>query len=245
MLRGYVVVSTAALAILSLAAFQRATAPAKFEEIDVQRINIREPDGKLRMIISNKAKSAGPIARGKPFGYAGGTRPGIIFFNDEETENGGLGFEGRTENGKRTAGAQLSFDQYDQDQVLYLTYDEQDGKRLMGLNVADRADIPITEQAAAADSINRLPDGPEKTAARQRLYGMHNGVPTFASRVFVGRDQSRAAILRLADPLGRTRLRMIVDSLGTPRIEFLDGRGRITQQIPPAVPTDTTRRPEH
>lgn len=33
------------------------TAPAtKFDTIDVQRINVREPDGTLRLTISNKAR---------------------------------------------------------------------------------------------------------------------------------------------------------------------------------------------
>jgi hypothetical protein len=231
-LRVYVALSTALIGFLSITAFRRSAEPTRFEEIDVQRINIREPDGKLRMILSNRARSTGPIAHGKPFGYPGGTRPGMIFFNDEETENGGLIFEGKAQNGGHASGAQLSFDQYDQDQVVYLTYDDENGKRTMGLNVADRGDVPITELAAAMDSINRMPDGPAKTAARQKLYGPRNGVPMFAPRVFVGRDPSRSAILRLSDPMGRPRLRMIVDSLGAARIEFLDGRGRVVQQIP-------------
>lgn len=236
-LRGYVMLSTLALGVVALSAFRKASAPAKFDEIDVERINVREPDGKLRLVISDRARSPGPIARGKPFGYPGGTRPGLIFFNDEETENGGLVFEGRTEDGRHSAGAQLSFDQYDQDQVVYLTYQDQNGKRVMGLNVADRADIPITEQVAAMDSVNRMPDGPAKTAARQRLFGAHDGVPVFAPRVFVGRDQSRTAVLRLSDPMGRPRLRMSVDSTGAARIEFLDAQGRVVQQIPPAGDT--------
>jgi hypothetical protein len=159
----------------------------------------------------------------------------MIFFNDEETENGGLIFEGKAQNGGHASGAQLSFDQYDQDQVVYLTYDDENGKRTMGLNVADRGDMPITELVAAMDSVNRMPDGPAKTAARQKLNGLRNGVPMFAPRVFVGRDPSRSAILRLSDPMGRPRLRMIVDSLGAARIEFLDGRGRVMQQIPAAA----------
>jgi hypothetical protein len=231
-LRVYVALSTALIGFLSITAFRRSAEPTRFEEIDVQRINIREPDGKLRMILSNRARSTGPIAHGKPFGYPGGTRPGMIFFNDEETENGGLIFEGKAQNGGHASGAQLSFDQYDQDQVVYLTYDDENGKRTMGLNVADRGDVPITELAAAMDSINRMTDGPAKTAARQKVYGPRNGVPMFAPRVFVGRDPSRSAILRLSDPMGRPRLRMIVDSLGAARIEFLDGRGRVVQQIP-------------
>jgi hypothetical protein len=228
----YVALSTALIGFLSITAFRRSAEPTCFEEIDVQRINIREPDGKLRMILSNRARSTGPIAHGKPFGYPGGTRPGMIFFNDEETENGGLIFEGKAQNGSHASGAQLSFDQYDQDQVVYLTYDDENGKRTMGLNVADRGDMPITELAAGMDSINRMPDGPAKTAARQKLNGLRKGIPMFAPRVFVGRDPSRSAILRLSDPMGRPRLRMIVDSLGAARIEFLDGRGRVVQQIP-------------
>lgn len=236
-LRAYVVISTLVIGVTALSAFRKAAMPTKFDEIDVERINLREPDGKLRLVLSNRARSPGPIAHGKPFGYPGGSRPGIIFFNDEETENGGLVFEGKTENGKRNAGAQLSFDQYDQDQVVYLTYDDQDGQRTMGLNVADRADVPILEQMAAMDSVSRMPDGPAKTAARQKVFGLHNGIPTFAPRVFVGRDPSRSAVLRLSDPMGRPRLRMIVDSSGTARIEFLDVRGRVTQQIPASTDT--------
>jgi hypothetical protein len=64
----------------------------------------------------------------------------------------------------------------------------------------------------------------------------------FAPRAFVGRDEARTAMLRLSDPMGRPRLRMSVDSLGSARIEFLDGRGRVVQQIPPLSPSDSARR---
>jgi hypothetical protein len=76
-LKIYALCSTAAFGVLALSAFQKPSAPAKtkFGEIDVERINVVEKDGKLRMIISNRARSSGPIAYGKPFGYAGGNRP--------------------------------------------------------------------------------------------------------------------------------------------------------------------------
>ena len=216
LLRAYVAMISLPLLFVSLSAFRRSDAPSRLDELDVQRINVREPDGKLRMVLSNRARSTGPIARGQPFGYPGGSRPGIIFFNDEETENGGLVFEGKTVNGARSAGAQLSFDQYEQDQVVTLSYDDEAGVRTMGLAVTDR---------------------PDTTAGRRPL-----GVPMSAPRVFVGRDPARAAVLRLSDPLGRVRLRLIVDSLGAARIEFLDGRGRIIQQLPAVTAPDTTRR---
>src|ERR1044072_2972381 len=89
LLKAYAVVVTLLLGTLSVAAFRQAAQKTKFTEIDVERINIVEPDGKLRLVISNTPRSIGPIYKGKPFGYPGGTRPGLIFFNDEGTENGG------------------------------------------------------------------------------------------------------------------------------------------------------------
>src|SRR5690242_8952392 len=91
-LKRYAVVSTTVFIVVSLGAFARPMRHEKFTEIDVERINVMEPDGKYRMVISNRPRSIGPVYKGKPFGYAGGGRPGIIFFNDEGTENGGLTF---------------------------------------------------------------------------------------------------------------------------------------------------------
>src|SRR5207244_11761834 len=121
LLKGYAVVATILLGTLSVAAFRQAAQKTKFTEIDVERINILEPDGKYRMVISNRPRSIGPIYKGKPFGYEGGGRPGIIFFNDEGTENGGLTFTGRRgADGKYTSSTHMSFDQFDQDQVPHL-----------------------------------------------------------------------------------------------------------------------------
>ena len=86
-LRVYGFVATILLTVFSVSGFTQTQKP-RFAEIDVERINVIEPDGSYRMVISNKARSIGPMAYGKPFGYSGGTRPGIIFFNDEGTENG-------------------------------------------------------------------------------------------------------------------------------------------------------------
>lgn len=212
--------------------FRQAGQRARFTEIDVERINIVEPDGKRRMVLSNRSRSTGPIGYGRPFGYAGGTRPGIIFFNDEETENGGLTFSGKTQEGRFRATGHLSFDQYNQDQVLYLQYIDNNGRRRMGLTVADRADVSIMDWVAARDSINQLPDGPAKDAALRRLREPRDGVPLFAQRVYVGRDTTRAAMVVLSDRNGQPRVRLQVDSLGTASLEFLDATGRVTTRFP-------------
>src|SRR4029453_7758402 len=137
LLKVYAIVITALLGTVSLAAFRQASQKQRFTEIDVERINIVEPNGNLRMVISNRPRSIGPIYKGKPFGYAGGSRPGIIFFNDEGTENGGPTFTRKREaGGTYRASSGFSFDQFNQDQVVYLQYNDNNGRRNMGFTVA-------------------------------------------------------------------------------------------------------------
>lgn len=231
-LKGYALFTTAALCVLALAAFRQQK--TRFTEIDVERINVVEPDGKYRMVISNRPRSIGPIYKGQPFGYPGGTRPGIIFFNDEGTENGGLTFAGRTgPDGRYQATSHFSFDQFNQDQVLYFQYNDNNGTRRMGFTVADRADVDIMDMVKQRDSIVAAhPDTASRNRALQAWAGQRpGGRAMFAPRVYVGRDPSRAAVVNLSDPEGRTRLRMMVDSTGAPSLEFLDASGAVTRKI--------------
>ncbi|HSQ29508.1 MAG TPA: hypothetical protein VLN49_06655 [Gemmatimonadaceae bacterium] len=237
-LKGYAAVTTVMLAVLSLAAFARAPQKAKFTEIDAERINIVEPNGMYRMVISNRPRSIGPIYKGKPFGYKGGNRPGIIFFNDEGTENGGLTFVGsRKADGAYTASTHMSFDQFNEDQVLNLDYADNNGSRRIGFSVDDRADIDIMDLVRERDSIEKIGDSVARATALGRWAAPRNGVPLVARRVFVGRDQAKSAIVNLADRDGKPRLRLLVDSAGAARIEFLDPGGRVTYSL-----SDTTAR---
>lgn len=234
MLKGYAVVTSACLLILALGAFrQPQQARARFAELDVERINIVEPDGKLRMVLSNRPRSIGPIYKGKPFGYAGGSRPGIIFFNDEGTENGGLTFDGKTgADGKYRASSGFSFDQFNQDQILYFQYNDDNGVRRTGFTIADRANADIYDMVAERDSIMKLPEGAVRNEALQKWAAPRNGVPLMAQRIFVGRDPARNAVINLSDPNGKPRLRLKVDSLGMASLEFLDAAGTVTARLP-------------
>jgi hypothetical protein len=183
LLKAHAVISTAVIGVLLLGGFRQAAPPAaapgtqkvKFDEIDVQRINVIEPNGTLRMVISNAARSQGPLYKGKPFFYTGVERPrtGIIFFSEEGTEVGGLIYAGRQRGDTGyTALGHLSFDQFNQDQVIAIQYVDRNGKRRMGIQFSDR--------------------------------------------------------------LGNPRIRLLVDSLGAARLEFLDASGRVTHRIPDA-----------
>ena len=61
-LKIYAVASTLAFLLLATAAFVPSPKRQHFGEIDVERINVVEKDGKYRMVISNKDRSIGPIA---------------------------------------------------------------------------------------------------------------------------------------------------------------------------------------
>ena len=120
------VLTVATIALLSAFMFKK---QATFDEITVRRINIVEPDGTLRMVISNHAQLPGIVRHGKEEPFA---RPqaGMIFYNDEASEVGGLIFGGRkTPKGDvENSGGSLSFDRYDANQVVQLigVHDKED-----------------------------------------------------------------------------------------------------------------------
>ena len=189
----------------------RAAQPQKqrFTEIDVERINIVEPDGKYRMVISNRPRSIGPIYKGKPFGYPGGTRPGIIFFNDEGTENGGLTFTGERGADGRTRRARTCRSiSSTRIRSWCLNYSDNNGQRQVRDDVQRPNDRPIIDFVAEMDSVNRMPDGRGEGRSDCRASGRQSGTArcSAAPRLFIGRDRSKRAMLRLPTPLGRARV---------------------------------------
>jgi hypothetical protein len=112
MLAAYAGVATALLAVMAFTAGAPRT--QDFDEITVHRIKVVEPDGTLRMVISNHDRFPGVIEKGKELGPNRRPGAGMLFLNDEGTENGGLIFGGhRGANGEiAEAGVSLSFDKY-------------------------------------------------------------------------------------------------------------------------------------
>ncbi|NNG17897.1 MAG: hypothetical protein HKM89_15585 [Gemmatimonadales bacterium] len=229
-LRAYALLTMPVLVVLSVSAF-RAMQNHQFEEINAERINIVEQDGTIRLVLSNMKRSPAPVVRGKSFGPAG-VRPGMIFYNAEGTEVGGLAFDSKTENGTYSAGGILTFDQYEQDQVVSLQYIDNNGKRYQGLTVLDRPDVSYFEVLEREEAIRQMADGPEQDQAWKELSEFQGGVPYGAQRLFVGRDTSKAAVVSLSDRFGKPRLRFTVDSAGGASIAFLDENGGVTYSLP-------------
>ena len=226
LLRAYAVTSAVVLVLLSTAAFTQSA--QTFGEINVGRINVVDADGTLRMVISNKDRMHPGVMDGVTIDRP---RPvaGMLFFNDEGDEVGGLTFTGRATETSRRANAGIMFDQLNQDQTIGISYSETDGRRTAGLTVWDRADAPLSGLIRQMNEANKLADPAARDA---RLAAIRAAAPPGPRRVFVGKNADRSATVSLADADGRPRLRLTVDAAGNPRIEFLDESGKVLTRIP-------------
>jgi hypothetical protein len=227
-LRLYVVVSSLALVFLTTAALRQAGKPQNLGEITVERINVVDANGTLRLVIANKDRMHPGVMDGKVIDRP---RPvaGLLFFNDEGDEVGGLTITGQVRDGARRANAGLMFDQLKQDQTIGLTYSEGNGQRTAGLQVWDRSDRPLSELIEQLNAANRIADPAEREAAIKKA---RDSAPAGPRRVFVGKTADRAANVSLADANGKPRLTLTVDATGSPRIEFLDENGKIVDRMP-------------
>jgi len=221
---------TFAIAILGGWAGERKK--TSFEEIDVQRINLVEPDGTLRMIISDKALWPGIYLKGKEHPHPNRKTAGMLFLNEEGTENGGLIFGGeKDKDGKISGHGHLSFDAYEQDQIFSIDAGQEDGKQSSAVTIVDRPDYPIGELIGVLDRIKDLPKDEQQAEITQFL-ASH---PAPHSRLYLGRAGDKSVSLKLKDADGQDRIVIEVASDGSPAIRFLDGRGKVVSQLPQAA----------
>lgn len=208
---------------------------AKFDEIDVQRINVREADGTLRLVIASNGRMAQAIYRGKEYphpnhGKRGG---GMLFFNDEGSEMGGLIFSGRIgPDGKPQSGVHLSFDQYEQDQVLVLSNQDHGDRHGAGLSFTDRPEDSLIGLLQAYEKFSSLPEA-ERDLRFKEWLAQREVSGQVATRLFIGKDPDRNAVLDMKDGEGRSRLRVRVEADGEARIEFLDAEGKVVRSLAP------------
>jgi hypothetical protein len=206
--------------------------PPKFEEIDVGRINVREPDGTLRMVISNRAQFPGAPWKGGEV-----PRPdrrkfaGMLFVNDEGTENGGLIQKGVVgPDGRVSAGLSLTFDRFRQDQVMQLLHAEDGGKAYSMFAINDEADgtkLDVMQRAARMAEIRHL----DKAAGQAAIAEMRENEQLSRNRVRLGTTRDGAAALSLADAGGRPRMMLLVSADGQPSIQMFDDKGEVAKTI--------------
>ena len=221
-------VLTLVFAITVLAGFTTDSHKTSFDEITVHRINIVEPDGTLRMMLSDKAEFPGIIIKGKEHPHPDRETAGMLFFNDEGTENGGLIFGGAMKDGKGSSFGHLSFDAYEQDQMFTIDAGKTGDQSESAIAMVDRPEYSISELVALTDRIKDLPQD-QKKAAVTKFMKEH---PTPHKRLSLGRAEDKSVSLRLKDTEGRDRAVLEVASDGSPVLRFLDKNGKVISQLP-------------
>ena len=204
-----------------------------FDEINVHRINIVEPDGKPRVIIANSKRMAGLYWGGKEYKHHQRNEGGFLFFNDDGDEVGGLIFKSQTKDGKSSAKSSLLFDQYKQGETLGLSYSEEDRKRQAGLSVWDQPDESIFPAIELSNKLMSATSDAERAALKAQMKQMEESLKSkgyFTERFFAGK-QLEDSLVKLADSKGRPRLVLKVDGKGEPSVEFLDEAGKVVNRI--------------
>jgi hypothetical protein len=204
-----------------------------FDQLTVHRLNIVEPDGTPRLVISGKAEFPGAFFKGQEVPRPDRQQAGMLFMNDEGTENGGMLFGGyRSGDGKLHSFGHLSFDEYEQDQTLALDTNQDGDVRDTSYQINDNvgATLFTPDISAAYSAAHAIPEGPEKQKALAALAAKYP--LRLRPRAALERDPDKSAVLRLRDPDGHTRILLRVAADGTPTMQFLDAAGKVTHQWP-------------
>src|SRR5690606_27868275 len=104
-LRMFALATVAGMVFITGSAFKR-NGNQRFSEIDVERINIIEKDGTVKMIITNVERfpNGEDIINGRPTNDDRKKRSGMLFFNEDGIECGGFIYDGHKNENGHTAG---------------------------------------------------------------------------------------------------------------------------------------------
>jgi hypothetical protein len=202
-----------------------------FDEINVRRVNIIEGDGKPRLILSSRDRMPNIIYNGKEYLFHNNSS-GMVFYNDDGSEAGGMAWDNHDEGQGYEADSALHFDQYDQDNTVRLIYRDQNGVRQAGLSIMDRPNSSLVDVLELYDQVQLAETAAERAALQAELDAIAQSYEKSTAERFFAGKQSGDSVVRLADNQGRPRLVLKVDISGQPSVEFLDEAGRVVHRIP-------------
>jgi hypothetical protein len=217
-------------AFLCINCFHPLLPQQKFKVIDAERINIREKSGTLKAALSN---SAG-FNEGDRAKQGGARLSGLMFYNEEGEETGGLVYFGKAIPGGQDSDVTLTMDQFRQDQNVYLHHEEfkdTHGLRIEdGLSINARPDwTNIKEEYATYAEMEKL-SGEQRNELQLKsvqagkimsgrlFFGVRRGIkdsePYDDSGVFI------------KNKWGRTAIKLYVDNNNKPHFEIYDPLGK-------------------
>ena len=237
-LRTFALATAIGIVFIATSAFKK-SGNQKFTEIDVERINIVESDGTVKMVITNVEKfpNGKDKINGRPTNEERKKRSGMLYFNEDGIECGGFIYDGEKNASGHSSGLSLTYDQYDGDQVMQLlTQDYKEGdKRFVssGLMFNDR---PSKEsQVVTAKIMKELDElGKKDPKAADEKYKMYEtqGLIGGAPRVMLGKSRSENNGLFLFDNKGMPRAMFYVDKENNAKLDFFNEKGDTIASFP-------------
>lgn len=227
----YAIASTMIIAFFTLSSFNDKADEKSTDEIVVKKITIVGEDNLPRMVLSNETRQHSGRMNGKE--WAKRERPsGIIFFNNEGDECGGLVYQTKVKDGKIISGMSFTMDNYKDDQVVQILNDEYyaNGKAYIqrGININQYpAGTNIEERNMKIEEINKIQDEKERKLKLNELYEKEGSV----NRVFLGRTKGNSSGLFLSGPDGKPKMMIYVDENGNPKIQTFNNKGEIKDFI--------------
>lgn len=237
-LRAFAVTTVLGMLFISSSAFKE-NGNKKFNEIDVERINIVEKDGTVKMILTNVSRfpNGNDKINNRPTNENRKKRSGMLFFNEDGIECGGFIYDGQKDKNGHSSGLSLTYDQYDGDQVMQLlTQDYQKGdKRFVSSSLAFN-DRPTKEnQLKTAEIMKELeelekkdPKAMQEKIKQYEEQGLIGGVP----RVMLGKSRSQNNGLFLFDDKGLPKAMFYVDKNNVAKLDFYDDSGKVIASFP-------------
>ena len=237
-LRAFAAATVIGMIFITSSAFKK-TANQKFTEIDVERINIIEKDGTVKMIITNVEQFPNGTQKinNRPTNEKRKKRSGMLFYNEDGIECGGFIYDGQKSDNGHSSGLSLTYDQYDGDQVMQLLTQDyiQDNKRFVSSSLMFN-DRPSKEsQSRTAIIMKELDElgkkDPKAAEEKYKAYeaqGLVGGVP----RLMLGKSRSENNGLFLFDNKGMPKAMFYVDKENNAKLDFFDNNGNTIASFP-------------
>jgi hypothetical protein len=207
--------------ILGVVVYRLYSSKVSVEVLTAKRIDIVGEDGDPRIVLSNEVRQHSGRMFGKDFPKR--ERPGgIIFFNNEGTESGGIISAVYDKGGKVNSGMSFTMDRMNNDQVIQILNNE----------VYDNGE----EKIQRGFLVNEFPKG-------AKFFNLHNEYEAIKNiedkklqqekildllkregakkRIYLGKSFNHETGLTLYNDMGEPQLKIYVDKTGKPKFQYL------------------------
>ena len=190
------------------------------EELTVKKINIVGEDKSLRIVLSNETRQHPGIIDGKELSSR--KRPaGIIFFNNEGDESGGIISAVYKDNGNINSGMSFTMDQYKNDQVIQILNNEilKKGKKIIQRGFQVNEFPEGAKYSSMLKELKKVKKIKDENLKQDRLSELMRRQGA-KKRIYLGRTFKDESGLFLYDKDGKLRLKIYLDRKGIPSIEY-------------------------